>query len=204
VKRVFLLSPANAGGERARMILNERAQFDVAVRLRTGEASVGDLFTFVSGLYFRGKMAYAAAFADPPQRTPAALVITPNRGLLPPETPITLDEFRAMAAVPIELSEPRYREPLVRDAELLNRHAGKDCSFVLLGSVATPKYVEPFLHAFGDRLLFPGDFVGRGDMSRGGLMLRCARAGTELEYTPVLGAARHGPRPPKLPKIKRT
>ena len=186
------------------MILNERAQFDVAVRLRTGEASVGDLFTFVSGLYFRGKMAYAAAFADPPQRTPAALVITPNRGLLPPETPITLDEFRAMAAVPIELSEPRYREPLVRDAELLNTHAGKDCWFVLLGSVATPKYVEPFLHAFGDRLLFPGDFVGRGDMSRGGLMLRCARAGTELEYTPVLGAARHGPRPPKLPKIKRT
>jgi len=186
------------------MILNERAQFDVAVRLRTGEASVGDLFTFVSGLYFRGKMAYAAAFADPPQRTPAALVITPNRGLLPPETPITLDEFRAMAAVPIELSEPRYREPLARDAELLNTQAGKDCWFVLLGSVATPKYVQPFLHAFGDRLLFPGDFVGRGDMSRGGLMLRCARAGTELEYTPVLGASRHGARPPKLPKIKRT
>ena len=77
------------------------------------------------------------------------------------------------------------------------------CDFVLLGSVATEKYVEPLLKVFGDRLLFPSDFVGRGDMSRGGLMLRCARSGAELPYVPLLGAAVHGKRPPKLPKLKR-
>src|SRR5205823_8550655 len=32
--RVFLLSPAYAGGRRAQMILNERAQFDLAKQLR--------------------------------------------------------------------------------------------------------------------------------------------------------------------------
>jgi hypothetical protein len=200
VKKIFLLSPAHAGGERARMILNERAQFDLAAGLRCGTATIGELFSFVSGLYFRGKIAYATAFADPPDRLPAALVITPNRGLLPPDTLITLDEFRAMAEVPIDIAERRYREPLVRDAATIATAAGSDCSFVLLGSVATPKYVDPFLNAFGDRLLFPRDFAGRGDMSRGGLMLRCARTGIELEYVPVAGGARHGPRPPKLPK----
>ncbi len=182
------------------MVLNERAQFELAARLRRGTASIGDLFSFVSGLYFRGKIAYANAFADPPSKLPAALVITPNRGLLPPDTPIALDEFRAMAQVPIDLAESRYREPLVRDAATLAGLAGRACAFVLLGSIATPKYVEPFLKAFGDRLLFPKDFAGRGDMSRGGLMLRCARAGLELEYVPVAGGTRHGPRPPKLPR----
>jgi hypothetical protein len=39
-------------------------------------------------------------------------------------------------------------------------------------------------------------------MSRGGLLLRCARAGEELTYVPVQGAVRHGPRPPKLTPIK--
>ena len=75
---------------------------------------------------------------------------------------------------------------------------------VLLGSIATSKYVEPLLEVFGDRLLFPAEFVGRGDMSRGGLMLRSARAGAELTYVPVAGATRRGPRPARLPRIKRT
>ena len=44
--------------------------------------------------------------------------------------------------------------------------------FVLLGSVATDKYVGPLLDVFGDRLYFPATFAGRGDMSRGGLLLR--------------------------------
>lgn len=203
MKRVFLLSPANAGGERARMILNDRAQSDLAVRLRSGGASIGDLFTFVSGLYFRGKVAYSSVFADPPDGIPASLIITPDRGLVPPGTLITLEEFRAMAAVPVDLAEERYREPLVSAALQLKRLAGTSCSFVLLGSIATPKYVEPFLDAFGDRLLFPAQFVGRGDMSRGGLLLRCARTGPELEYVPLQGAVRRGTRPPKLPKLNR-
>ena len=75
--------------------------------------------------------------------------------------------------------------------------------FVLLGSIASDKYVEPLLQVFGERLLFPADFVGRGDMSRGGLLLRAAREGSELAYTPVLGATRRGSRPARLPRIAR-
>ena len=74
---------------------------------------------------------------------------------------------------------------------------------VLLGSIATSKYVEPLLKTFDQRLLFPSTFVGRGDMSRGGLMLRSVREAVELAYEPVCSAIRHGPRPPKLPKWPR-
>lgn len=201
-QKVFLLSPANSGGVRAQMLLNERAQFDLAVRLRREGAPLGELYSFVSGLYFRGKMAYSGAFAEPPDGAPSAVVITPGWGLLPPETPITMDEFRAMATVSVDLNEPRYLEPLERDARVLADLVGGVCGMVLLGSVATAKYVTPLLERFGERLLFPQDFVGRGDMSRGGLMLRAARSGVELEYVPASTATRHGPRPPKLPKLR--
>ena len=53
-----------------------------------------------------------------------------------------------------------------------------------------------------DRLLrFCNALVGRW---RGGLMLRSAAAGVELDYT-AFGAdvVRHGSRPPKLPPVKR-
>jgi hypothetical protein len=200
--KIFLLSPANAGGVRAQMVLKERAQFDVAVRLRREFATIGELFSFVSGLYFRGKMAYVSAFAAPPPGAPGSVVITPAFGLLPPETPITLDEFRAMAAVPIDVAEPRYLAPLERDALRLDETAGAECDIVLLGSIATAKYMQPLHAVFGERLLFPAEFVGRGDMSRGGLMLRCARSGEELTYVPAASAVRHGPRPPKLPRLQ--
>src|SRR5438552_2421090 len=74
---------------------------------------------------------------------------------------------------------------------------------VLLGSIATPKYVDPLLEIFGERLLFPAEFAGRGDMSRGGLMLRCVSAGVQLTYVPLASAARHGPKPPKLAALAR-
>ena len=69
-------------------------------------------------------------------------------------------------------------------------------------SIATSKYVEPLTDIFGSRLLFPSEFVGRGDMSRGGLMLRCAREGIELAYIPADSAVRRGKRPPKLPVMR--
>ena len=202
--RVFLLSPAHSGGERAKLVLNERAQFALAVQLRTEGATLGEVYAFLSGLYFRGKLAYARAFASPPAGIDAAFVITPGRGLLSPEVRITIDELRAMGGVPIDLEDARYREPLLRDARSLDQAAGPDCRYVLLGSLATPKYVSPLLDVFGERLLFPSQFVGRGDMSRGGLMLRCAHHGEELEYVPAHNAVRHGPRPAKLPKWKPT
>jgi hypothetical protein len=69
---------------------------------------------------------------------------------------------------------------------------------VLLGSVATGKYVSILIEILRDRIQFPAEFVGRGDMSRGGLLLRCAVDRTELAYIPVHGAVRKGKRPPKL------
>ncbi len=199
--RIFLLSPANANGERARVTLREEARFELAVRLREDGAPIGDVFSFISGLYFRGKMAYSQAFAAPPQDLPCALVITPDRGLVPMEHRMTVNDLRASAAVPIDLAEPRFVQPFERDARALAQKAGAECDIVLLGSVASAKYVEPLLTIFGERLLFPAEFVGRGDMSRGGLMLRCARDGAEMKYIPVLGAVRRGQRPPKLPKL---
>jgi hypothetical protein len=183
------------------MVLREQAQFPLARQLRREGLPLGVVFSFVSGLYFRGKLAYAEAFAAPPPRIPGALVITQNRGLLPPDTVVTLEDLRQMASTPIDSRDPRYRDPLARDARLLAAALPRDCAIVLLGSVATAKYLEPLLEAFGRRLLFPMEFVGRGDMSRGGLMLRCARAGSELTYVPALGAVRRGPRPPKLAKL---
>ena len=202
--RIFLLSPAHCGGERARLFLNPRAEFELARRLRSPEgAPIGDVFSFLSGLYFRGKLAYAREFAAPPPGVPGVLVITTNEGLRSPDEPVTLPRLKRFARGDIDLADRRYRQPLRRDARLIAEAAGDACDVVLLGSVASGKYVDILLKVFGERLLFPISFVGRGDMSRGGLMLRCARSGVELDYVPVAGAVRHGPRPPKLPPLPR-
>lgn len=202
IPRIFLLSPANASGIRGKLILREEAAFPLALRLRAGRVTLGEAFSFISGLYFRGKLAYAQTFCQPPPDAPGALVITACGGLLPPEMLLTRDVLWAISSAPVAASETRYRAPLERDARLLAERMGSRCEVVLLGSVATPKYVEPLLKIFGERLLFPAEFAGRGDMSRGGLMLRCARSGRQLTYVPVATAQRHGARPPKLPPIR--
>jgi predicted kinase len=195
---LFLLSPASTSGVRAALLLNGRSTSPLAVQLRTGPgAPLGDVFSFLSSLYFRGKLAYARAFARPPSGLCGAFVITPGEGLRDPAEPITLERLRHYAAIRVKPSEPRYLEPLRRDAAALALLAGSS-RIVLLGSVASARYVEPLLEVFGDRLYFPPEFVGRGDMSRGGLLLRCVAAGVELGYAPLAGATRHGPRPPRL------
>jgi hypothetical protein len=205
---VFLLSPANCSGKRAKIVLSEKAQFDLAVRLRGDPGvAIGEVFAFVSGLYFKGKLTYALAFAQPPEpgaplAGSGALVITPNAGLRPVETAVTAGALRAFAGVDIAADDPRYRRPLLASARALSDEIGPDCDVVLLGSIASAKYVEILTEVFGERLRFPIDFVGRGDMSRGGLLLRCASSGEELPYVTVQGAVRHGPRPPKLTPIK--
>jgi hypothetical protein len=199
--RVFLLSPAHLGGRRAELLLGGRGRFPLAARLREGEAvALGEAFSFLSGLYFRGKLAYATRFSRAGDG-PGAVVITSNRGLLALETPVTTPELRAMGDTDIRPDDPRYREPLTRDLAALDAAvpAGSPPpELVLLGSVATGKYVDVLLAAAGDRLLFPREFVGRGDMSRGALLLRAARAGRELDYLPVASTVRRGPRPPRL------
>jgi len=180
------------------MLLNSKAEFDLAIRLRLGTASVGEAYSFISGLYFRGKLAYAEAFAAPPAGVPPALVLVPGQGLVPPGVLWNAHQLRAAGAIAVEENNEAFRGPLMRDAALLDRQAGPDCRYMLLGSIATSKYTGPLLDILGDRLLFPSDFVGRGDMSRGGLMLRCARTGEELSYVCLVGANRHGRRPAKL------
>jgi hypothetical protein len=193
-RRVFLLSPASVSGRRAALLLREEARFDLAQRVRSPSgAPVGEVFTFLSGLYFRGKLAYASRFGGAGVR-----VITAAAGLLPPETPVRREDLLRWSTVPISASEALYRRPLVRDVRRLAREIGASAEVVLLGSIATDKYCGVLLEQFGSRLLFPPSFVGRGDMSRGGLLLRAARSGDELPYAPIAGATRHGPRPARL------
>jgi hypothetical protein len=193
-RRVFLLSPANASGERAALLLRDQAQFELARRLRSPEgAPLGAVYSFVSGLYFRGKLTYATRFAPD-----SVFVIVPGAGLVSPATPVRRRDMLRYARVPVSPSEPKYRRPFLRDVRRLARDASPETTVVLLGSIATDKYCSVLLEVFGARLLFPSDFVGRGDMSRGGLLLRAARDGRELTYAPVAGAVRHGPRPAKL------
>jgi hypothetical protein len=205
--RVFLLSPANCGGTRAKQVLSPRASFSLAERLRSREgASLGEIFAFVSGLYFRGKLTYARRFAAPPEPDHPVVgagvhVITPNAGLRSPDTLVTSAAVRAFAGADVHPGNAAYRRPLERSARALAAELGPSCDVVLLGSIASPKYIDVLLAIFGERLRFPIEFVGRGDMSRGGLLLRKAAEGAELDYVPVEGAVRHGARPPKLPPL---
>jgi hypothetical protein len=197
--RIFLLSPAYAGGRRAQMILSNCAQFDLAKQLRSKQgATIAEVFTFLSGLYFRGKIAYAATFARRPSGRCGAFVITPTRGLVDAQTRVRLEDLREFAEIDIDENDLRYRKPLERDARGLAEELPVRSEVILLGSIASGKYVDVLLANFGDRLCFPADFVGRGDMSRGGLMLRCAQDRQELRYIPIAGAIRNGKRPPKL------
>ena len=179
------------------MLVRAGADFDLARKLREGSATIGEVYSFISGLYFRGKMVYTERFAAAPPGVPPALVIVPGAGLVPPETVVTVEQLEVISEIPVAEENLSFRDPLLASSKLLKEHAG-NCSYVLLGSVASAKYTAPLLEVFGERLLFPAAFVGRGDMSRGGLMLRHARSGVELEYVPVLGARLHGNRPPRL------
>jgi len=199
--RVFLLSPANLSGRRGASLLSPRRLSPLAERLRQDEGvALGEIFSFISALYFRGKLTYARRFAVPPPDSgplSGVHVITPSAGLRSPDTHVTLAALQQFATEDIDADNARYRRPLEQSAETLARDIG-DCEVVLLGSIASSKYVDVLLSVFGDRLCFPADFVGRGDMSRGGLLLRSAASGVELSYVTVGGAVRRGVRPPRL------
>ena len=196
--RVFLLSPADCSGTRARQLLRKDADHELARSLRgPAGAELGEVFSFVSSLYFRGKLAYARAFARPPKGSTGIHVITPCDGLRPPETAVRVRDLARFGRVEVDPDEALYRRPLLRDLRALDP-LWAEAEVVLLGSVATAKYVDLLAPVLGPRLRFPADFVGRGDMSRGGLMLRSVAERRELEYVPLLGAARRGPRPARL------
>ena len=163
--------------------------------LRSGGAvPLGDVYAFISSLYYRGKRRYGRTFGHRPGGGPSTLVVTPSRGLVADDEPVTLEDLRELAAGDVDPANPDYLQPLLRTARELRRGLAPDDPVVLLGSIASDKYVEPLQEIFGERLLFPRTFVGRGDMSRGGLMLRRV----ELEYVPAVEADRRGRRPPRL------
>jgi hypothetical protein len=192
-RRAFLLSPAHCGGKRAQLLFREGADFDLARRVRAASgAPIGEVFSFLSGLYFRGKLAYAERFG--PSREDA-WVITPGDGLVPIDERVGLDDLLRYAAVPVDAEDTRYRLPLLRDCENLASRLSADADVVFLGSLATPKYLTILVPTFADRLLVPSEFIGRGDMSRGALMLAAVRAERELEY---LAAARGLPSRPRV------
>ena len=182
MKRIFVLSPANCNGLRARWILRKNSRSEMAQRLRTDGAPLGELFSFLSSLYFRGKLAYARTFAEPPSNCPGILIITPTAGLMPDDTVIRLSKLHGFRRGRIHVKNRHYCSSLRRSARLLATQMGSDCELVLLGSLATGKYLDLLKPIFGSRLRVPQEFIGRGDMSRGGLLLRCVRENRELNY----------------------
>lgn len=190
-RRLFLLSPANLAGTRGRRILEGSSGAPFMPALRDGGAvPLGDVYAFISSLYYRGKRTYARTFGA----AGSILAITSCRGLVPDETLVTSTDLAELAEVEIDPGNPRYRDPLLASVRALDAEA----ELVLLGSIATGKYLDPVAGIVGRRLLVPESFVGRGDMSRGGLLLRAAAAGVELDYVVAVEAERTGPRPPRL------
>lgn len=200
VRKIFLLSPAKVSGVRAGWLLNPQATFALARQFQREGLSLGEVFTFASGLYFRGKLTYARQFAAAQEKT-VVRVITTNLGLVDPSLRLTPETLRAFGEVEIDANDPRYHEPLRRDAKILARRLADRGQAILLGSIATAKYRDVLLECFGARLMFPEDFVGRGDMSRGGLLLRAARAGVELPYIGVAGAVLKGKRAKRISEM---
>ena len=187
---IFLLSPANLGGIRAKQLISPRAQFEAALRYRSEEGvPIAVAFAFMSALYFRGKIAYALHFAKPVN----VFVITPGFGLVQPDWCMNEERMKAMRGTPVDAASGRYRKPLERDAVSLAARIEADAHVVLLGSVATGKYVDILLPILGPTLRFPAAFAGLGDMSRGGLMLRAVRENRELEYVSLDAPRRRPP-----------
>jgi hypothetical protein len=193
MNRVFLLSPANCNGERARWVLKRNAGSDLALRLRSADGvPLGEVFSFLSALYFRGKLAYARAFARPPADGQGVLIITPTAGLLPHDVSVRVSRIRGFARVPINKKNQLYRRSLLRTVRKLAADVGPECEIVLLGSIASGKYLDILTRVLGDQLRVPADFVGLGDMSRGALLLRCVREQRELDYIPAAGLSLRG------------
>lgn len=185
---LFLISPANLQGKRGQMLLGPPGSSEIARQLRTTSVPLGELFTFVSGLYFRGKLAYARAFGRAPAGKPSVFVMTAGGGLCLPDDPVTLGRLEGWQGVTVSETNPHFTAPLQRHAsELWDQH-GDGARFVLLGSVASNKYVAPLREVLGERLLFPERFAGLGDMARGSLLLSAVADGRELAYAPIPSA----------------
>jgi len=137
--------------------MSDGMQSGIARRLRNQGVPLGEVFSFISGLYFRGKLAYAEKFAEVAGDVRAAYVITASAGLIPCE----LERLREISAGEVDRANEKYRGPLDRDSAPLSELVGTDCQVVLLGTIASPKYVQPLLESFGEQLwLLKNSFPG--------------------------------------------
>ncbi len=185
-RAVYLISPADCSGHRAALLLKGGGNREIAAGLRSrAGVPIGNLFSFVSGSYFRGKLLYAKAFATSSASGGGVYVIVPGRGLGVPEAHIRLADLREIAAVPVHRDVDRYVKPLLKDAKRLARRLSKHDAVVFLGSIASDKYTSVLHTAFENLLHVPRAFIGRGSLSRGSLLLRAAKAGQRLAYVRV-------------------
>jgi hypothetical protein len=181
-------------GARALQLLCPQSQCAAAEAYRSGEGvPIEEAFSFMSSLYFRGKLTYARQFAAAPDsagepRISGIYVIAPGYGLVPPDWIITTERMRRLRRIPVDPRNRAYRKSLQEHAGELATRLGwidEPSVVILLGSIATGKYIDLLWPIFGERLLYPRSFAGIGDMSRGALLLRAAQSREELEYVPV-------------------
>jgi hypothetical protein len=198
---IFLLSPADASGRRGQMLLNPKSQFELAQRLRTSGITLGEAYSFMSSLYFRGKLSYAATFANQTHDQPSIQIITPTRGLLSPHTTLNLSDLSDLGLERILEKNPRYRDPLERDLRKLSESLGTEGKVIFLGSLGTKRYIPLLKEILGNRILVPRDFLGMGNMKRGAVLLRCVREHRQLSYVTL--ADTEVTRKPKLGPSKR-
>src|SRR5262245_7129374 len=132
---IFLLSPARVGGKRTDLLLSPRANFELATRVQTTGAPLGEVFTFLSGLYFRGKSIYANRFVRPYKKVPGVYVIISNHGLLPIETNITKEDVISFGEIPIDPADKRYVQNLQNAAAELLKKLPPNADVILLGSI---------------------------------------------------------------------
>jgi hypothetical protein len=191
--KVFLISPATAHGPRAMSLRRESSNVVLARRLREEGVPLGDVFSFLSGLYFRGKLEYARTFAHAPdEQTAGVHIITMTDGLVSPDAPISAQDLERYALC--RDGAAAAISTLESTALTLSQRIGSDADVVLLGSVGTGKYTDLLAPIFGERLLFPREVLHIGQLARGALFLRRARERDELEYVPVAEIVRAGRR----------
>jgi hypothetical protein len=159
--------------------------------MREEGAPLGEVFTFLSGLYFRGKLEYARRFASE-EAGGAIHIITMTDGLMSPDRIISTADLDRFAQC--EEGSVASRQTLEQSARAVRDACSPHADVVLLGSVGTGKYADVLLPIFGDRLLFPRDILHIGQLARGALFLRHAREGNELEYHAVSEIERAGRR----------
>lgn len=191
-QRLFLLSPATAHGPRALLLRKPDSGSAFARRVREQGAPLGEVFSFLSGLYFRGKLEYARAFALSPREIEGVHIITMTDGLLSPEAPVSTQDLERFALCP--QGADAATRLLEHSARVLADRLDPHAEIVLLGSVGTGKYTDILTPIFGERLLFPRDVLHIGQLARGALFLRHARQGRELDYVPVAEIIRAGRR----------